>query len=90
MGSVLANRSAQYLKDNYPVLQPPGVGSILDSSGEVSTDYIQGPLFDALKAKVTSVIGAGGVANIDTCENAPSCRAGIAPGLRAVSVRQVQ
>jgi choline dehydrogenase-like flavoprotein len=66
---------ANYLKDNYPILQRQ-VG-ILDSSGKVATDYIQGPLFDALKAKIGSAIGS--VANLDTCENAPLAVQGAPP-----------
>jgi choline dehydrogenase-like flavoprotein len=68
---------AQYLRNNYPALQRQ-VG-ILDSSGQVSTDYIQGPLFDALKAKITSALTAHSVPNLDTCENAPLAVQGAPP-----------
>lgn len=60
---------AQYLRDNYPKLQRQ-VG-ILDSQGKVATDYIEGPLFDALKAKVDAVVAARTVPNLDTSERAP-------------------
>jgi len=68
---------AQYVSDNYPTLQRQ-VG-ILDSSGKVATEYIQGPLFDALKAKVGSLITANSVSNLDTCENAPLAVQGSPP-----------
>ena len=68
---------AQYLRHNYPTLQRQ-VG-ILDSSGKVSTDYIQGPLFDALKAKIGSLITTNSVPNLDTCENAPLAVQGSPP-----------
>ena len=60
---------AQYLRTNYPTLQRQ-VG-ILDSQGKVATNYIEGPLFAALKAKVDAVVAAGTVPNLDTSENAP-------------------
>ena len=60
---------AQYLRDNYSKLQRQ-VG-ILDQQGKVATDYIEGPLFDALKAKVDAIIAAKSVPNLDSNENAP-------------------
>ena len=68
---------AQYVKDNYPTLQRQ-VG-VLDTSGKVSTDYIEGPLFNALKAKIGSLITAASVPNLDTCENAPLAVQGTPP-----------
>jgi hypothetical protein len=68
---------AQYLRDNYPTLQRQ-VG-ILDSSGKVSTDYVQGPLFDALKGRIGSLITAHSVPNLVTCENAPLAVQGSPP-----------
>src|SRR6516165_8994490 len=60
---------ADYLKNNYTILQRQ-VG-ILDSQGKVSTDYIEGPLFEAIKQKVDAVVGAKSVANLDSSECAP-------------------
>jgi len=68
---------AQYLRDNYKVLQRQ-VG-ILDSQDNVATDYIEGPLFDALKAKVDAIIAAKSVPNLDTSENAPLAVQGVPP-----------
>ena len=61
--------AAQYLRDNYPVLQRQ-IG-ILDSEGHVTTAYIEGPLCDNLMTKTNAVIEAGVVANLDRCEPAP-------------------
>jgi hypothetical protein len=68
---------AQYLRDNYPTLQRQ-VG-ILDSAGNVSTAYIEGPLFDALKGKIGSLITAGSAPNLNACENAPLAVQGSPP-----------
>jgi hypothetical protein len=68
---------AQYLRDNYATLQRQ-VG-ILDSQGNIATDYIQGPLFNALKAKVDAVVAAQTVPNIDASENAPLAVQGAPP-----------
>jgi choline dehydrogenase-like flavoprotein len=68
---------ADYLKANYPTLQRQ-VG-ILDSQGQVSTDYIEGPLFDTIKQKVDAVVGAKSVPNLDTSEFAPLAVQGMPP-----------
>lgn len=68
---------AQYLRDNYPKLQRQ-VG-ILDSYGQVATNYVEGPLFDALKKKVDAVVAAKGVPSLDTSENAPLAVQGVPP-----------
>ncbi len=68
---------AQYLRDNYAKLQRQ-VG-IINSEGVVATDYIEGPLFDALKAKVDAVIAGGTVPNLDASENAPLAVQGSPP-----------
>lgn len=68
---------AQYLRDHYPTLQRQ-VG-ILDSLGQVSTDYIQGPLLDALQAKIDSLIATNSVPDLDACENAPLAVQGSPP-----------
>ncbi len=60
---------AEYLKDHYPTLQRQ-VG-ILNTQGQVATDFIEGPLFDAIKKKVDAVVAAKTVPNLDTSERAP-------------------
>jgi choline dehydrogenase-like flavoprotein len=61
---------AQYLTQNYPVLeQQTGV--------DVTTDFIQGPLFDLLKQRASGAIGS--VANLDTVEDPPLAVQGQAP-----------
>lgn len=60
---------AAYLEANYPILQRQ-VG-ILDSQGQVATDYIEGPLFNTIKQKIDAVVGAGSVPNLDSSERAP-------------------
>jgi choline dehydrogenase-like flavoprotein len=68
---------AQYLRENYALLQRQ-VG-VLDSQGNVATSYIEGPLFDALKAKVDAVVAARSVPNLDSSENAPLAVQGAPP-----------
>jgi hypothetical protein len=63
---------AAYLKANYPILeQQTGV--------DVKTDFIQGKLFDFLKAKVTSVLAGAAVPNLDSVEDPPLAVQGQAP-----------
>jgi choline dehydrogenase-like flavoprotein len=68
---------AQYLRDHYPELQRQ-VG-ILNSDGQVATDYIEGALFDAIKAKMNAVLAAHAVPNLDLLENAPLAVQGSPP-----------
>jgi choline dehydrogenase-like flavoprotein len=68
---------AAYLQANYARLQRQ-VG-ILDTQGAVSTNYIEGPLFDLLKSKVDGVVAAGTVPNLDTSERAPLAVQGAPP-----------
>ena len=50
---------SQYLTQNYPLLeQQTGV--------DVKTDFIQGPLFDLLKQRVSSLIQNGSLTNVDS------------------------
>jgi hypothetical protein len=50
---------AQYLNQNYPVLeQQTGV--------DVKTDFIQGPLFDLLKSRITTILSSSSLANLDS------------------------
>lgn len=64
---------AQYLNQNYPVLeQQTGVN--------VTTDFIQGPLFNLLKSKIATIISPPGVANLDSVEDPPLAVQGQAPG----------
>jgi choline dehydrogenase-like flavoprotein len=63
---------AQYLNQNYPVLeQQTGV--------DVKTDFIQGPLFDLLKQRISTFIQHGSVANINTVEDPPLAVEGQSP-----------
>ena len=68
---------AAYLTANYRLLQRQ-VG-ILDAKGAVATGYIEGPLFDLLKAKVDGVVAANSVPNLDASENAPLAVQGAPP-----------
>jgi choline dehydrogenase-like flavoprotein len=68
---------ADYLQANYPKLQRQ-VG-ILDSQGAVSTNYIEGPLFDRVKGKVDGIVAAHSVPNLDTSERAPLAVQGAPP-----------
>jgi len=52
---------------------------ILDSQGNVATDYIEGPLFTALKAKIDAVVAAGSVPQLNSCERAPLAVQGAPP-----------
>jgi len=63
---------AQYLTQNYPLLeQQTGVA--------VKTDFIQGPLFDLLKQRVSGLIQNGSLPNVDTAEDPPLAVQGQAP-----------
>jgi choline dehydrogenase-like flavoprotein len=63
---------AQYLTQNYPLLeQQTGV--------DIKTDFIQGPLFDLLKQRVSGLIQNGNLANVDTAEDPPLAVQGQAP-----------
>lgn len=63
---------AQYLNQNYPLLeQQTGV--------DVKTDFIQGSLFNLLKQKVSGVLQAATVANLDSVEDPPLAVQGQAP-----------
>jgi choline dehydrogenase-like flavoprotein len=62
----------QYLNANYPVLeQQTGV--------DVKTHFIQGPLFDLLKQRVSTFIQNGSVADINTVEDPPLAVEGNSP-----------
>jgi choline dehydrogenase-like flavoprotein len=55
---------AQYLSQNYALLeQQTGV--------DVKTDFIQGPLFQLLKQRVSSLIQNGSLPTVDTAEDPP-------------------
>jgi choline dehydrogenase-like flavoprotein len=63
---------AQYLTQNYPLLeQQTGV--------DVKTDFIQGPLFDLLKQRVSGLIQNGSLTNVDTVDDPPLAVQGQAP-----------
>jgi len=63
---------AQYLTQNYPLLeQQTGV--------DIKTDFIQGPLFDLLKLRVSGLIQNGNLVNVDTAEDPPLAVQGQAP-----------
>jgi choline dehydrogenase-like flavoprotein len=63
---------AQYLNANYPVLeQQTGV--------DVKTHFIQGPLFDLLKQRISTFIQNGSVADINTVEDPPLAVEGQSP-----------
>ena len=62
---------AQYLTQNYPTLeQQTGVAD--------STDFIQGPLFNLLKTRFTT-LAQGGVANVSSVEDLPLAVQGQSP-----------
>jgi len=63
---------AQYLTQNYPLLeQQTGV--------DVKTDFIQGPLFDLLKQRVSGLIQNGSLPNVDSVDDPPLAVQGQAP-----------
>jgi choline dehydrogenase-like flavoprotein len=63
---------AQYLNANYPVLeQQTGV--------DVKTDFIQGPLFDLLKQRISTFIQNGSVVGINSVEDPPLAVEGQSP-----------
>lgn len=63
---------AQYLNQNYPVLeQQTGV--------DVKTDFIQGPLFNLLKQRISTFIQNGSVPNINAAEDPPLAVEGQSP-----------
>ncbi len=63
---------AQYLNQNYPLLeQQLGV--------DIKTDFIQGPLFDLLKSKISNAIQQGQVPNLNTVEDPPLAVQGQTP-----------
>jgi choline dehydrogenase-like flavoprotein len=63
---------AQFLNANYPVLeQQTGV--------DVKTHFIQGPLFDLLKQRISTFIQNGSVADINTVEDPPLAVEGESP-----------
>jgi choline dehydrogenase-like flavoprotein len=63
---------AQYLTQNYPLLeQQTGV--------DLKTDFIQGPLFDLLKQRVSSLIQNASLPNVDTVDDPPLAVQGQAP-----------
>lgn len=63
---------AQYLTQHYPTLeQQTGV--------DVKTDFIQGPLFNVLKQRVSSAIQNGAVPNLNVAEDPPLAVQGQAP-----------
>jgi choline dehydrogenase-like flavoprotein len=63
---------AQYLTQNYPLLeQQTGV--------DVKTDFIQGPLFDRLKQRVSSVVQQATVPYLDSVEDPPLAVQGQSP-----------
>ncbi len=75
--AMLSPEVAEYLQTTYPTLQRQ-VG-ILDDAGGVATDYIEGPLFDALKHKIDAAVSSRAVSNLDTSESAPLAVQGIPP-----------
>jgi len=63
---------SQYLNLNYPVLeQQTGVAE--------KTDFIQGPLFNLLKQRVSTVLQQGTVGNLDAVEDPPLAVQGQSP-----------
>ena len=63
---------AQYVSQHYPIIeQQTGV--------DVKTDFIQGPLFNALKQQVSNAVQGGTIANLDTVEDPPLAVQGQAP-----------
>lgn len=63
---------AGYLNQTYPLLeQQTGV--------DVKTDFIQGPLFNLLKQRVSAVVAGGSVSNLDLVEDPPLAVQGQAP-----------
>jgi choline dehydrogenase-like flavoprotein len=63
---------AQYLTQNYPLLeQQTGVAD--------DTEFIQGPLFDLINQKVSAIIAAKTVPNLDLAEVAPLAVQGQSP-----------
>jgi GMC oxidoreductase len=63
---------ARYLSQNYLVLErQTGVAD--------KTEFIQGPLFDLLKSKITNVISSSGVTNLDSVEDPPLAVQGQTP-----------
>ena len=63
---------AQYLTQNYPLLeQQTGV--------DVKTDFIQGPLFDILKQRVSGLIQNSSLSNVDTVDDPPLAVQGQSP-----------
>jgi choline dehydrogenase-like flavoprotein len=63
---------AQYLTQNYPLLEE-------QTGVDVKTDFIQGPLFDLLKQRVSGLIQNGNLPNVDTAEDPPLAVQGEAP-----------
>lgn len=63
---------AAYLNQNYALLEK-------QTGVDVTTDFIQGPLFNVLKAKINQVIQAHTVPNIDLVEDPPLAVQGQSP-----------
>ena len=63
---------AQYLTQNYPLMeQQTGVSD--------DTEFIQGPLYSLLKQRVSSILQANGVPNLDSVEDPPLAVQGQSP-----------
>jgi len=63
---------ATYLNQNYPILE--------DQTGVTDkTDFIQGPLFNLLKQRVTNIVQGASVAHLDAAEEPPLAVQGQSP-----------
>jgi choline dehydrogenase-like flavoprotein len=63
---------AQYLTQNYPLMeQQTGVSD--------KTEFIQGPLFDLLKQRISTILQASAVPNLDSVEDPPLAVQGQSP-----------
>jgi hypothetical protein len=63
---------ALYLNQKYPLLEE-------QTGVDVKTDFIQGPLFNLLKQRVSNVVSAASVSNLDLVEDPPLAVQGQAP-----------
>lgn len=63
---------ANYLTVNYPVLEE-------QTGVSVTTDFIQGPLYQVLKSRISQVINSRAVPHLDTIEDPPLAVQGQAP-----------
>jgi len=63
---------AAYLSNNYARLEA-------QTGVDVTTDFIQGPLYSAVKTRISQIIQAHSVANLDTVEDPPLAVQGQSP-----------